>query len=111
MPEFKDSINKAVGSIREHTGLVPDVGIILGSGLGGLVKDIDVETEIPYEEIPGFPLSTVEFHAGKLILGTLGGKKVVAMQGRFHVYEGYTLEHITFPVRVLKFLGAQSLII
>lgn len=111
MPEFKDSINKAVGSIREHTGLVPEVGIILGSGLGGLAKDIDVETEIPYEEIPGFPLSTVEFHAGKLILGTFGRKKCVAMQGRFHVYEGYTLKHIAFPVRVMKFLGAQSLII
>ena len=111
MSELSEAIDKAVKVIRSHTSLKPEVGIILGSGLGGLANDITIEAEISYEDIPGFPLSTVEFHAGKLILGTLGGKKVVAMQGRFHVYEGYTMQQITFPVRVLKFLGAGTLII
>ena len=87
----------------------PTVGIILGTGLGGLVKEITVEYTLPYEEIPNFPLSTVEGHKGKLIFGELGGKKVVAMQGRFHFYEGYTLQEITFPVRVMKALGVKTL--
>ena len=111
MPDLIEQIEKAVKAVRSYTGLDPDVGIILGTGLGGLVQEIDIDAEISYEDIPGFPLSTVESHAGKLILGTLGGKKVAAMQGRFHVYEGYTIQQITFPVRVLKYLGAETLII
>lgn len=111
MPEFRESIEKAVEIIRKQSDLVPEAGIILGSGLGGLVKEIEIEADIPYEDIPGFPLSTVEFHAGKFILGKLRGKNVVAMQGRFHVYEGYSQKHITFPVRVMKFLGAGTLVI
>lgn len=111
MPEFRESIEKAVKAVRDHSGIVPETGIILGSGLGDLVKEIDIDAEISYEEIPGFPLSTVEFHAGKFILGTLRGKKVAAMQGRFHVYEGYSQKHITFPIRVMKYLGAGTLII
>ncbi len=111
MTELRESIDKAVKAILEKNDIKPDLAIILGTGLGGLVKEIEIETEIPYEEIPGFPLSTVEFHAGKLIIGTLSGKKVVAMQGRFHMYEGYDMQQITFPVRVLKYLGAETLII
>ncbi len=111
MSSVLDAINKAVETIRSKTDLVPDVAIILGTGLGGLVKDISIETEIPYETILGFPISTVENHAGKLILGTLGRKKAVVMQGRFHMYEGYTTQEIAFPVRVLKGLGTDKLII
>jgi purine-nucleoside phosphorylase len=87
------------------------VGVILGTGLGGLAERIQVETAIPYEEIPHFPLSTVESHSGRLLLGTLGGKPVVAMQGRFHRYEGYTLQQVTFPVRVMRALGAETLVV
>jgi purine-nucleoside phosphorylase len=84
---------------------------VLGTGLGGLAKEMAVEATIPYTDIPGFPLSTVESHAGRLLCGTLGGKTVVAMQGRFHRYEGYTLRQVTFPVRVLRALGAETLIV
>jgi purine-nucleoside phosphorylase len=87
----------------------PVVGIILGTGLGGLVKEISVEYTLPYAEIPNFPTSTVEGHQGKFIFGELGGKKVVAMQGRFHFYEGYTMQQITFPVRIMKALGVKTL--
>ncbi|MBS1645839.1 MAG: purine-nucleoside phosphorylase [Bacteroidetes bacterium] len=87
----------------------PEIGIILGTGLGGLVKEIKIEYSLPYENIPNFPISTVEGHSGKLIFGTLGGKKIVAMQGRFHYYEGYTMQQVTFPVRVMKFLGIKTL--
>lgn len=111
MSELRESIDRAVNVIRGHTDLVPQVGIILGTGLGGLVHDIDIDAEVSYEDIPDFPFSTVEFHAGKLILGTLAGKNVAAMQGRFHIYEGYTMQQITFPVRVLNRLGAETLII
>ena len=89
----------------------PEVGIILGTGLGGLVKAIDIDREIDYSDIPHFPLSTVESHSGKLILGTLSGKKVLAMVGRFHYYEGYSFEQIALPVRVMKLLGVKNLII
>ncbi len=89
----------------------PEVGIVLGSGLGGLVDHMQVAEAIPYREIPGFPVSTVEGHAGKLIFGTLGGRRVVAMQGRFHYYEGYTTQQVVFPIRVLKGLGIQTLIV
>lgn len=89
----------------------PELGIILGTGLGHLVSCIEIEHEIEYENIPNFPLSTVESHKGKLIFGVFGKKKIVAMQGRFHYYEGYTLQEIVFPVRVMKFLGIDKLVI
>jgi purine-nucleoside phosphorylase len=89
----------------------PQVGIILGTGLGGLVKEIKAEFVISYEDIPNFPVSTVEGHSGKLIFGQLGNKKVVAMQGRFHYYEGYDMKQVTFPVRVMKFLGISHLFV
>lgn len=105
-----EEIDFTTRSIQDKTRQFrPSVGIILGSGLGGLVKEIQVEFILPYSEIPNFPLSTVEGHGGKLIFGELGGKKVVAMQGRFHYYEGYTMKQITFPVRVMKALGVRAL--
>ncbi len=111
MPTQKKQINDAVSFIRTKTDSTPSVGIILGTGLGGLVGEIHIDTVIDYSEIPHFPLSTVESHKGKLIFGMLGGKKVVAMQGRFHYYEGYTMQQVTFPVRVMKFLGISTLLI
>ena len=89
----------------------PDSAIVLGTGLGKFVNEIDVIAEIPYSEIPHFPIATVEFHQGKLIYGTVGKKKVVVMQGRFHYYEGYTMQEITFPIRVMKLLGAKELLL
>lgn len=89
----------------------PSIGIILGTGLGGLVEEINITHEIPYGDIPNFPVSTVQSHKGKLIFGELGGKNVVAMQGRFHFYEGYTMQEVTFPVRVMKFLGIERLFV
>lgn len=109
--DVMEGIDAAVRAIRERSALEPRVGIILGTGLGGLAQRIQIEATIPYEEIPGFPLSTVETHTGRLLLGTLGGKPVVAMQGRFHRYEGYTLQQATFPVRVLRALGAETLVV
>ena len=94
---------------KQTNNFKPEIGIILGTGLGGLVKEIKIEHSLPYESIAHFPLSTVEGHSGKLIFGTLGGKKIVAMQGRFHYYEGYTMQEVTFPVRVMKFLGIKTL--
>ncbi|MDT0641292.1 purine-nucleoside phosphorylase [Zunongwangia sp. F363] len=89
----------------------PEIGIILGSGLGKLVDEIDIEAEASYNHIPYFPTATVEFHKGKLIYGTLEGKKVIVMQGRFHLYEGYTLQDVTYPVRVMKHLGIKKLLV
>lgn len=105
-----EQIEFTTKSIREKTNnFIPEVGIILGTGLGGLVKEITVEHVLPYEHVPNFPVSTVEGHSGKLIFGNLGGKNVVAMQGRFHFYEGYSMQEITFPVRVMKALGVKTL--
>jgi len=106
-----DQIGAAITAIRGRTAATPEVAIILGTGLGGVAKEIAAETVIPYEDIPGFPLSTVESHAGRLIFGRLGGKSIVAMQGRFHRYEGYSLQQVTFPVRVLRALGAPVLLL
>ncbi|MGH7546609.1 MAG: purine-nucleoside phosphorylase [Gemmatimonadales bacterium] len=96
---------------QARTRLVPDVAIILGTGLGGLADELEVEARIPYADLPGFPLATVESHTGQLLVGTLAGQRVAAMQGRFHRYEGYTLQQIAVPVRVLKRLGAETLIV
>ena len=106
-----DEIRSAVDAVHEITRLKPSVGIILGTGLGQLAESIEIEATLPYERIPGFPLSTVESHAGRLLLGRLGRRPVVAMQGRFHRYEGYSLNAVTFPVRVMHGLGAETLIV
>ena len=107
----RESIDRAVEEIRQVCDLVPDASLILGTGLGGLAKEIDCAAQISYSEIPGFPVSTVESHVGRLLLGTLGGRNVVAMQGRFHLYEGYSMQQITFPVRVMRALGADKLVV
>jgi purine-nucleoside phosphorylase len=109
--ELRERIAEAVGTIQGRSALRPEVAIILGTGLGGLADRIEVEAEIPYAEIPHFPLSTVESHTGRLLLGRLGGRPVVAMHGRFHRYEGYTLQQVTFPVRVMRALGAGTLVV
>jgi purine-nucleoside phosphorylase len=106
-----ETVNAAADVVRARFARAPDVAIVLGTGLGGLAREIDVETAVDYADIPGFPLSTVESHAGQLLCGTLGGKTVVAMQGRFHRYEGYSLQQVTFPVRVLRALGAETLVV
>ena len=106
-----DRLREAVRAVRGAGGPGPRAGVILGTGLGGLAASINVEVSIPYEELPHFPVSTVESHRGRLLLGTLEGVPVVAMQGRFHRYEGYTLRQIAFPVRVMKLLGADTLIV
>jgi len=111
MSELTNKINETVEVIRKFTKDEYPVGIILGTGLGGLVKEIDIKYEIEYEDLPHFPLSTVESHHGKLIFGTINGKNVVAMQGRFHYYEGYSMKQITYPVRVMKFLGVKTLLV
>lgn len=105
------AVDAAVHAIRAHTAFVPEVAIVLGTGLGALGAAITVEARVEYGDIPGFPLSTVESHAGRLLFGMLGGKRVVAMQGRFHRYEGYSLQQVTFPVRVLQALGAPTLVV
>jgi purine-nucleoside phosphorylase len=111
MSELIDKVNQTLGVIRKITKENFPVGIILGTGLGGLVKEIKISHEINYSDLPHFPLSTVESHEGKLIFGKINGKNVVAMQGRFHYYEGYTMQQITYPVRVMKFLGVETLLV
>jgi purine-nucleoside phosphorylase len=105
------TVRGAAEAIRATSGFHPELGIVLGTGLGALAAEIEVETSIPYEEIPGFPRSTVESHAGRLILGTLEGVSVVAMEGRFHRYEGYSMQQVTLPIRVMRELGADALIV
>ena len=111
VPTLFDRVERAADVVRKHTKVRPEVGIILGTGLGGLADEIEGAVAIPYQEIPGFPLSTVESHAGRLLIGRMGSRAVVAMQGRFHRYEGYDLAEVTFPVRVLRALGAGTLIV
>lgn len=106
-----DQIHESAAAIQKRWDGKPRIGIILGTGLGGLARDIQAEATIPYPEIPHFPHSTVESHAGRLVCGQLGGKPVLAMEGRFHFYEGYTLQQVTFPVRVMKALGIDTLIV
>jgi purine-nucleoside phosphorylase len=106
-----EEVERSADIVRSRFGRAPDVAVILGTGLGALASRVSVEASIDYAEIPGFPLSTVESHAGRLLCGTLAGKTVVAMQGRFHRYEGYSLAQVTFPVRVLRALGARTLVV
>lgn len=114
MPDSPSSlpvrVDAAVAAVRLHSDLEPRVAIVLGTGLGGLGEEIQAEAVLPYSEIPGFGEPTVESHSGRLLLGRLGGTPVVAMQGRFHRYEGYSLQEVTFPVRVLRALGADVLV-
>jgi purine-nucleoside phosphorylase len=106
-----EHIKETAAYIQNKISFKPDIGIILGTGLGGLVEQITIKHSLSYEDIPNFRLSTVEGHSGKLIFGELSGKNVVVMQGRFHYYEGYTLQEVTFPVRVMKFLGVKHLFV
>ncbi|WP_163382171.1 purine-nucleoside phosphorylase [Cyclobacterium sp. SYSU L10401] len=108
---YTDKIDHAVTHLQGLMKSKPETGIILGTGLGSLINDIEVELEIPYEDIPYFPLSTVESHHGKLMLGSLGGKNILAMKGRFHFYEGYSMKEVTFPVRIMRKLGIRQLLI
>ena len=106
-----DSIRETAEYIIKEVGTAPDTAIILGTGLGELVDHIEIKKELAYKDIPNFPVSTVEGHSGKLIFGILGGKYVMAMQGRFHYYEGYDMKTVTFPVRVMRALGVETLIV
>ena len=106
-----EAVESAAAAVRAHCRTVPEVALVLGTGLGDLATKIDIEAAVPYADIPGFPVATVETHAGRLLIGRLGGRPIVAMQGRFHRYEGYSLQQVTFPVRVLHALGARSLIV
>ncbi len=106
-----EAVQVSVEAIRRQSALKPSVAIILGTGLGGLAGEIKIENAIPYDQVPGFVRSTVETHSGKLLFGTLEGKPVVAMQGRFHRYEGYSMAEITYPVRVMRALGAGVLMV
>ncbi|MDX1660152.1 MAG: purine-nucleoside phosphorylase [Gemmatimonadota bacterium] len=105
------SIDEAVDHVRAEVDAAPEVGIVLGTGLGALVDDIEIDEALDYGQIPHFPISTVESHDGRLIFGTLESRRIVAMQGRFHFYEGYTLEQVTFPIRVMQRLGVETLIV
>lgn len=106
-----ETIKQTADYLKGKIGEIPNTAIILGTGLGELANEIEEKNEIPYTEIPNFPVSTVEGHSGKLIIGTLGGKKVLAMQGRFHYYEGYNMQEVTFPIRVFQALGIEYLFV
>ncbi|RTY93387.1 purine-nucleoside phosphorylase [Flavobacterium sp. GT3R68] len=106
-----EKVQETVSYIQSKINFAPEYGIILGSGLGGFTDDIEIEFTLPYNEIPNFPVSTVEGHKGALVFGTIGTKKVVAMQGRFHFYEGYSMKEVTFPVRVMKYLGINKVVV
>lgn len=108
---MENQLNETVNYLKNEGVDTPETGIVLGTGLGGLVSEINVIKEIEYDKIPHFPVSTVESHHGKLIYGTIGSKKVLVMQGRFHYYEGYNMKEITFPIRVMKLIGVQNLLI
>jgi purine-nucleoside phosphorylase len=111
MSTLKQKIDETLSVIQKHTKEIYSIGIILGTGLGGLVKEIKVSHQIEYGDLPHFPLSTVESHHGKLIFGSIADKNIVAMQGRFHFYEGYSMQQITYPVRVMKYLGVKTLLV
>lgn len=111
MIDYRAMIDAAVDAVRERTDVTPSIAVILGTGLGGLVEQMRVDVAIPYEELPHFPIATVETHSGRLLIGELAGRDVVGMQGRFHRYEGHTLQEVTFPVRVMRRLGARTLVV
>ena len=104
-------IDEAVAHVRRRGDWTPEVGLVLGTGLGALIRDMEVEDTIEYEEIPHFPVSTVESHSGRLVFGSLEGRAVMAMQGRFHYYEGYSMEQVTFPIRVMQRMGVDTLVV
>ena len=104
-------VQQTVSYIKERIYFTPEYGVILGSGLGSFTDEMKVEFSLPYNEIPNFPVSTVQGHKGALVFGTIGAKKVVAMQGRFHYYEGYSMQQVTFPVRVMKAIGIKTLLV
>ena len=106
-----EEVQQTVSYIKERIDFTPEYGVILGSGLGSFTDEMHVKFTLPYNEIPNFPVSTVQGHKGALVFGTIGDKKVVAMQGRFHFYEGYSMTEVTFPVRVMKFLGVEKLVV
>ena len=106
-----DQVQETVSYIKNKTNFIPEYGVILGSGLGSFTEDLQIAFTLPYDAIPNFPVSTVQGHKGALVFGTIGDKQVVAMQGRFHFYEGYSMKEVTFPVRVLKYLGITKLIV
>lgn len=106
-----EQVQETVSYIKEKIDFTPEYGVILGSGLGSFTEEMNIEHTLPYNEIPNFPVSTVQGHKGALVFGTIGTKNVVAMQGRFHFYEGYSMTEVTFPVRVMKFLGIEKLIV
>lgn len=105
------NIKETVDFLRERIGAAPEVGIILGTGLGSLVNEVEISHQLIYSQIPNFPISTTESHRGRLIFGILNGKRVMVMQGRFHYYEGYSMQQVTFPVRVMKYLGVKTLFV
>lgn len=111
MSTLRQNIQETAAVIRQRSKIQPKIGIILGTGLGALAKEIKTEATIPYSELPHFPLSTVESHAGRLLFGTLSNKQVMVMQGRFHYYEGYSMQQIAFPVRVMKAMGCDTLLV
>ncbi len=106
-----EKIKETAEYLRKKTSFEPEYGIILGSGLGGLVKEVEIAHSLEYTGIPHFPVSTVKGHSGKLIFGTLGGKKIIALQGRFHYYEGYSMQEVTFPIRVMIAMGVKALLL
>ncbi|RSL32030.1 purine-nucleoside phosphorylase [Salibacterium salarium] len=104
-------LEEAAQKVKDTVSITPKIGLILGSGLGVLAEDLEDAVKVPYEDIPGFPVSTVAGHAGQLVVGTLNETPVIAMQGRFHYYEGYSLQEVTFPVRVMRLLGVETLLV
>lgn len=106
-----EQVQETVNQIKEKIDFTPEYGVILGSGLGNFIDEMEVAYTLPYNEIINFPVSTVQGHKGALVFGTIGDKKIVAMQGRFHFYEGYSMTEVTFPVRVMKFLGIKKLVV
>lgn len=106
-----EKVQETVSYIQSKINFAPEFGVILGSGLGGFTEEIAIDWVLPYNEIPNFPISSVQGHKGALVFGTVGNKKIVAMQGRFHYYEGYSMKEVTFPVRVMKYLGVEKLIV
>ena len=111
MRDTKRDVEEAAAFILPYLGAVPEIGLILGTGLGGIVDGMDKSVSLSYETIPHYPVSTVESHLGNLVFGTWGKKRVLAMQGRFHLYEGYSAAEVTFPIRVLRALGVKVLVL